>query len=301
MSEGPAFLGTGSVYIAQPEGRLHVLAAGEAGPPVLLLSGAGLDNARLSWKHLIPALAENRRVFALDWPKQGGSGPWNGVADHAACLRCIHAVLDHFGLEKADVVGLSQGGALTLAFAIQAPDRIGSAVAIAPGGIIDFPPVAHQLLWLTAKLPWLVSGLYAPVMRSRAAVAAFVRRALFPGPVADFDDVVDEIMAEAARRGVSASDWQNNSIGFLRMKVDLRPDLHRIRCPVLLIQGDRDVAIRPRFTQAAAALIPDAELMMLEGHGHWPNRQSPELVNRLIAGFLDDKSPPHSPAMQADT
>lgn len=280
-----------SVFIEQPEGRLHMLTAGDSGPPVLLLSGAGLDNAWLSWKHLIPALAPNRRVLALDWPKQGSSRPWSGLADHAACLRCIHAVLDHFGLEKADVVGLSQGGALTLSFAMEAPQRVNAAVAIAPGGIIDFPPVAHQLLWLTTKMPWLVSALYRPMMRSRAAVAAFTRRALFPGPVADFDDVVDEIMAEAVRGGVSASDWQNTSIGWRRMNVDLRPDLHRIICPVLLIQGDRDVAVRPRFTQAAAALIPNAELVMLEGHGHWPNRQSPGLVNGLVARFLDAHSP----------
>lgn len=273
------------------EGRLHVLNGGEAGPPVLLLSGAGLDSARLSWKHLMPVLARNRRVLALDWPKQGDSRPWNGLADHATCLRCIHAVLDHFGLETADVVGLSQGGALTLSFAIEAPRRVNAAVAIAPGGMMDFPPVVHQLLWLTAKLPWLTSGLSSMLLRNRRALETFARRSLFAGPVADFDEVIDEIAQEAARGGANASDWQNASIGWRRMKVDLRPDLHRIGCPVLLIQGDRDVAARPRFTRAAAALIPGAELVMLEGHGHWPNRQSPELVNGLISRFLDATSP----------
>lgn len=64
-----------SNYIRCDEGNLRVISAGEEGRAVVLLSGAGLDNALLSWKHLIPVLASSYRVFALDWPKQGKSTP----------------------------------------------------------------------------------------------------------------------------------------------------------------------------------------------------------------------------------
>lgn len=275
-----------STFVDLPEGSLRVLSAGESGSPVLLLSGAGLDNALLSWRHLIPALATQHRVFALDWPKQGASRPWHGPADHDVMLRCIGAVLDHFGLDDASLVGLSQGGALTLAYAIEHPERVRRLVALAPGGVLSFPPGLHQLLWLTAKLAPLMSGLSGLLFRHRAMVAWFARRALFAGPVADFDDVVTEIQREVLANGAGASDWQNASIGFRAMNVDLRDRLPEISCPALFVQGGRDIGVKPEHTAAAARRVPGARLEVLPGNGHWSARQSPARVNSLIAEFL---------------
>ncbi|MHB1133721.1 MAG: alpha/beta fold hydrolase [Chloroflexota bacterium] len=280
-----------SEFVARPEGRLRVLRAGDQGSPVLLLSGAGLDSALLSWRHAIPALAQHEhRVFALDWPKQGRSRPWRGRADNAVLEGCVLAVLDHYQLARARLVGLSQGGAIALGTALNAPERVDRLVAIAPGGTLSFPPVLHQLLWLSAKLPWLTSALTGLMVRRRAWLAAFVRRSLFAGSVADFEELVDELAEEARRNGVGASDWQNASIGWRRMNVNHLPRLGEIRHPTLFIQGDRDVAVNPRFTREAAARVPGARLQMLPNHGHWPNRQSPELVNALIVDFLAERT-----------
>lgn len=277
-----------SLSVDCDEGRRRVIRAGERGSPVLLLSGAGVDNALLSWRHLIPALAERHRVFALDWPKQGASRPWHGHAGHERMLRCVTEVLDHFGLDTVSLVGLSQGGALSLAYAIDEPQRVSRLVAIAPGGVVSFPLGVHQLLWLSAKVSFLNRTVPNWMLRSRASVRSFVRRGLVPAPPDDFDDLVDEVHAEIRAHGAASSDWQNSSIGFRRMNVDLRPRLHEISCPALFIQGDRDAAIRPKHTQAAAARVPTARFELLPGHGHWPNRQSPDRVNTLIGNFLTE-------------
>lgn len=286
LRDTAADLGT-SVLIPQPEGSLRVVIRGESGPPVLLLSGAGNDNISLSWRRLIPVLAQSHRVLALDWPKQGGSVPWDGRADHERMLECIGAVLDHFELDTVALVGLSQGGALTLAYAIERPERVSRLVALAPAGIISFPPVAHQALWLTAKSRFLNRTLTSWIFRSRAACAWFARTGLFAGPVEDFDEIVDEYHADAVANGSGSSDWQNGSIGFLKMKVDLRPRLHEIQCPALLIQGSKDAGVSPKHTRAAADAIPNATYELIEGAGHWSNRQCPEQVNVLIADFLE--------------
>ncbi|SEG91435.1 Pimeloyl-ACP methyl ester carboxylesterase [Nonomuraea solani] len=284
--------GLRGTYLPSPEGRLHVYEAGDHGSPVLLLSGAGVDNALLSWRHLIPVLAQEHRVLALDWPKQGRSRPWEGPATHARMLRCVTDVLDRFGHDSAALIGLSQGGALTLAYAIEHPERVDRLVALAPAGILSFPPVVHQLLRLTAKLPLLNRTLPRAMFGTREGIARFARRALFAGPVADFEEVVDEIAAEVRDGGAGSSDWQNASIGPFRMRVDLRPRLSEIACPSLLIQGDRDVGVPHARTRAAAALIPGARFELLEGVGHWSSRQAPERVNALIAGFLMDGADP---------
>jgi pimeloyl-ACP methyl ester carboxylesterase len=273
-------------FIECPEGRLYVLSAGDHGGPVLLLSGAGVDNAMLSWKHLIPVLAQQNRVLAMDWPKQGKSRPWDGHAGRDQMLRCINDVLDYFGLDQVSLVGLSQGGALSLDYAITNPGRVRQLVALAPAGTLSFPPVVHQFLWLTAKLDPIMSRLSTLVFRSRRMVRLLGRRGLFAGPVRDFDEIVDDILAEVRAHGAGASDVQNDSIGFLKMRLDLRPRLHEISCPTLFIQGDKDIAVRPKRTIDAARLVPGARLEILEGNGHWSTRQSPELVNGLIAEFL---------------
>lgn len=111
-------------------------------------------------------------------------------------------------------------------------------------------------------------------------------RGLFPSPPSDREQVADELMVEIEHNGVSSSDWQNDSIGFWRMNVDLRPRLGEINCPTLFIQGDKDVAVRPVHTVRAAKAIPGARLELLAGQGHWVNRQSPDKVNRLVRDFL---------------
>ncbi|MGO1975448.1 MAG: alpha/beta fold hydrolase [Propionibacteriaceae bacterium] len=273
-------------WIEQPEGRLRVTRAGEGGDPVVLLSGGGMDNAHLSWARLLPVLAADRAVYALDWPKQGGSQPWDGVADHDRLVGCVEALLDHYGLATVDLVGISQGGAAGLATAIARPDRVRRLVAMAPGGVIDFPPGVHQLLWLAAKQPRVGAAFASLLYRSRRLAEWSIRSTLFAGPVDDFDEIVDEVL-DLWRTGHSGvSDWQITSINFRRMNVDLRPLLHTITCPTLFIQGDKDVGVRPKFTRAAAAQVPGARLEMISDAGHWVNRQDPEQVNRLVRDFL---------------
>jgi pimeloyl-ACP methyl ester carboxylesterase len=278
-----------SNYIKCTEGNLRVISAGEAGKAVLLLSGAGLDNAFLSWKHLIAALSPRYRVFALDWAKQGKSTPWNGLADHKCLLKCIDAVLEHFELDTVNLVGLSQGGAITLAYTLLHPEKVERFVVLAPAGIIRFSVGYHQLLWLSAKLSWLTNGISRLLFINRK-IAKWSLKHMFPVLPQDFDSIVDDVLEEASANGVSASDWQNHSIGFLKMKVYLMPELHRITCPALFIQGDKDIAVNPKYTIEAANKIPDAKLVMLENHGHWSNRQSPEKVNAIIKDFLDTSS-----------
>ncbi len=275
-----------SNFIELPEGRLHVITAGEQGDAVILLSGAGLDNALVSWRYLIPVLAEKYCVFALDWPKQGKSTPWKTIADHDCLMKCVDTVVEHFQLDKIRLVGLSMGGGVAMAYAIKYPERVRSFVAVAPAGILQYRPGEHQFFWLLFKSQKLVSWILGFLFKNEK----FARKSLnlfFDKMPDDVDAVYEEILQEAEINGVSTSDWQNKAIGFLKMKIDFTPDLHKIKCPALFIHGDKDKAIHHKFSRRAVELIESAELVELKNHGHWPNRQSPERVNKLIADFLE--------------
>lgn len=298
MTSTIAFLRT---TVELPEGPLSVLSAGERGSPVVLLSGGGLDNALISWSHLMGDLATDHRVVALDWPKQGRSRPWNGVADHAGLVEAVDMVMDHFGFGRAHLVGLSQGGAVALAQAIARPDRVERVVALAPGGVSSYAPGLHQLLWLSGRSRLLNTTVPSLFSRRRSQVAAMARRVLFAGPVADFDDVVDQMWAEARQNGAGPSDWQKRSLNPWGLNVDLRPRLGRIVSPTLFLQGDQDVLVSPRATIAAMCEVPAARLRMLRGHGHWLHRQSPGLVNALVRDFLDLPGPGAGPGRRSES
>jgi pimeloyl-ACP methyl ester carboxylesterase len=62
--------------------------------------------------------------------------------------------------------------------------------------------------------------------------------------------------------------------------------LGRIACPALVLWGERDPYIPPSFAQAYADALPNATARVIDGAGHWPWLQSPELV-REVSSWLD--------------
>ncbi|MFD2350213.1 alpha/beta fold hydrolase [Nonomuraea ferruginea] len=275
-----------SVHIPQPEGSLRVIVRGDTGPPVLLLSGASNDNALLSWRHAIPALAAEHRVLALDWPKQGESKPWQGFAGHDRMIECVTAVLDHFGLRQAALVGLSQGGAIALAYTIRHPERVSRLVALAPAGVISFPPVVHQMLWLTAKSRLLNRTIPSLVFRSRAACAWFARRALFAGPVADFEEIVDEYHADVLANGVAPPTGRTTRSGSAGCASTSGPSCPRSAAPRCSSRAATTRACGPGTPAPRPGSCPGRGSSSSRALSHWSNRQEPERVNALITGFL---------------
>jgi len=59
-------------------------------------------------------------------------------------------------------------------------------------------------------------------------------------------------------------------------------DLGRLACPALVLWGDRDPYVSPRFGEAYAAALPNAELEIVRGAGHWPWIEDPSLVDRVL-------------------
>ena len=113
--------------------RLHESGRSDA-PVVLLLHGAGGDTAEFIWYHLPGALAPERRVVGVDFPRHGGSRPWpqSLQIDHDALVRIVHAVLTDLDVERADLVGLSMGGAVAISYALAHPQRVGRRPRLGP-------------------------------------------------------------------------------------------------------------------------------------------------------------------------
>jgi pimeloyl-ACP methyl ester carboxylesterase len=139
-------------------GRTHVVSAGpQSGPPIVLLHPAGCP--AFVWRRLIGALAEHRRVHAIDTIGDvGKSVLFDGARFPRKGLEYSHwlgDVFDKLGIEQADLVGWSMGGWLALNFAADRPVRVRRLAVLAPMGLPSWPVTAKVLLRLAsaAALP----------------------------------------------------------------------------------------------------------------------------------------------------
>ncbi|WP_017626454.1 alpha/beta fold hydrolase [Nocardiopsis chromatogenes] len=286
MNEEPGRSGTAEL----DHGTVHYLEAGGSGPPVVLLHGGGLDNARLSWKHVIPRLAGRHRVLAPDWPGHGRSRGWRGRAGQRGLQECLEGLLDHWGLRSAPLVGLSMGGAAALGFALDRPDRVERLVLVDPGGL-QRRVRAHRLSYWALRPPWpRLTGAALGISRR------VVRRTLagaFASPVEDreLDDITDGVLTELRARAGEAvgpySDWQMDEIGPREMKVDFTDRLPELSCPTLFVHGADDTLVPPEVARRSADLAPDARLRIIDGCGHWAPRERPAEISAAVLDFLD--------------
>lgn len=142
-------------------GETSVLELG-SGPPLVYLHG-GLS-ASFEWIPMLPSLARSYRVLAVDRPGHGLADPfdYSGVDLYEHAPRFVREVLDALELSSANLVGNSLGGFISVAFAIQHPERVSRLVLVgAPVGVrrtvpfqlrmIELPLVGHSLFRRTVS------------------------------------------------------------------------------------------------------------------------------------------------------
>ena len=267
-----------------------VYTAGENGSPVVLLHGGGTDSATLSWRLAIPALAAEHRVFAPDWPGYGGSQVFAGPYTSEAMAAWLDALLDALGLEKTSLVGISMGGGGALAYTLAHPQRVIRLVPVDSYALARKAPM-HFLSYLVVRMPWLTDLTWAWVRRDRR-MAAWSLGSIF----ADKRNITPDL-EEEVWQAIQDPTAQHSFASFQRYEVDLRglrtclmDRLGEIRCPTLVIHGEKDSLVPLAAAREAARRIPNARLEVVQGAGHWPMRECPQEFNRLLLEFLSDET-----------
>lgn len=262
---------------------MRYLAAGE-GSPVVLLHGIGLDSATVSWRHTVSDLAEDHRVYALDFPGHGESDKPD-VGYTTEYFRDVLAVfLRQKGLDDASLVGISMGGGLALGHALESrmrPKRLVLVDSYGLGGDAYWRPVASVVL----RSP-VASGLFKGVGSSRAAVAEGLR-GLVGGTDLDPEFVEDVYEAlQDDRVGRALRRWQRSEFGFTGLKTDYSDRLDELDVPTLFAHGAQDPLLPASWSVRASEATPSAELRVFEGTGHWPPRERPRAFSHAVDGFL---------------
>lgn len=270
---------------------LHIrcLTAGSSGSPVLLLHGGGADSATLSWSLTIEALAQQHRVCAPDLPGYGESDRPDRVYSLDYYLLFVRDLLDALELQRTRVAGLSMGGGIALALALNHPQRVDRLVLVDSYGLQNSAPF-HRLSYLLVRMPGLNELTWAMMRRSRWMLR-YSLRGILRQPAAITDDLIDELKREAQRphAGRAFHTFQTDEVQWRGLRTCFMPRLKEITAPTLIIHGAQDTLVPLALARQAQQQIPDCRLHVIDQCGHWPQRDNPVEFNRVITEFLKDE------------
>lgn len=267
--------------------RLHCLTAGESGSPVVLLHGAGLDSAALSWGEVIGPLSTHHRIFAPDLPGYGLSDKPDIHYTIDFYAKVVKHLLDVLHLGKVSLVGLSMGGAIALALTLHVPTRVEKLVLVDTYGVQD-KLAAQRLSYLYVHLPFLDELSYWLMGRSRSMVRWSLLAGLIYDPTRLSDELVDQVYraAREPRAGRAFISMQRSDVRWSGLRSNFTNRLHEITAPTLIVHGAEDTAVPLAYAQRAHALMPNSELSIMQECRHWPQGEKPEEFNRVVGNFL---------------
>ncbi len=247
-----------------------------AGPLVVLLPGLG--DVRAEYRFLAPKLAAaGFRVVAMDLRGHGQSS--TGWDDHRASALGADALALVSALDAgpATLVGTSMGAAAVAWAAAESPRQVCGVVAIGPF-VRDVPPSSRLAGWLQSAIirlafngPWSVW-----------AWGKFYG-SLYGKKPADFDAYVAALKANLSEPG--RMDAVRAMMAASKAEVEAR--LGEVNAPALVVMGTADPDFSdPKAEAGTVARLLRGQTVMVEGAGHYPHVEQPDLVAGEIAAFI---------------
>lgn len=250
---------------------LHYRLAGPEGAPVVVLANSLGTDARI-WDGVISRLSETYRIVSYDKRGHGLSDIPTGdytLDDH---LDDLFGLVDHLGIGRFALGGVSIGGLITQGAALRAPERLTALV------ICNSAAKSGDHAFWTARM-----------------------NAVLENGVASIADGIMERWFSPqfrAERTEELAGWRNM---FLRCDArgyaatcatlrdaDLRDRISAITLPTLLVAGEKDLAMPAAQVEATAAAIPGARFEIFPGVGHIPSIEAPEKLASLMLEFLKE-------------
>lgn len=239
------------------------------GATLVLLAQLGWDSHM--WSQNMPALAQNYRVIAIDLLGTGESSKPQIDYKMDTWTDFIAEFLRLKGIRKATIVGSVMGGALAVQFALDHPEMSDGFVCAASNS----GPGEHQGGRQPANWPSLAG------MR-RTLMASFYDKSL----------VTDEVVRQRFEYRLRIDDGYT----IQRHLSDHRPpyslqELSTIKVPALFVWCRQDEITPLKWGEDYAAAVAGAQLVVIEGCGHYPNIEKPVEFNRAVVSFLKNRKP----------
>jgi magnesium chelatase accessory protein len=267
-----------SQIIAARPHRWHVQIIG-TGPDVLLLHGAGASSH--SWAALIPDLARDHRVIALDLPGHGWTRSPKGRARLGDVARDIATLCIQEGWSPSLIIGHSAGGAVSLELAHQGLISPAHLVVI-NGALENFQGTAGWLFPVMAKM--LALNPFTGLLIAQGGRGVSQVR----GILASAGTTLDEVGLARYAYLIGRRAHVDGTLAMMaQWSLDaLNAALPSITTPTLFIHGAHDAAVPLRVAERAAQIMPHARLITLPGIGHLAHEEAPASAMAKIRDFI---------------
>ena len=266
--------------------RARYLTAGEGGPPLVLLHGVGTSSGE--WLGVLPDLARNHRVYAVDLP--GYDGTYE-PPDYSPAFTAsfVNSFLEAVGAKSAVVVGNSFGGLVALHLALSEPARVcalvlsdsaGLGQAVNPALVALSSPGGGELAKTLAK-----TRLGAAQRSIQRALLLFSR----PWRIS-WKWVKDQYkLAQLPNFTDATLASLRNAVGATGQREVLLERLPQLQMPTLIVWGIEDRLLPYSQAKEAIALVQDGSLELISKCGHLPHVEQPKRFVSTLGEFLSKK------------
>lgn len=250
---------------------LHVKIVGEGAPLIVLHGFFGTGD---NWLSLAKNWGESRKVFLVDIRNHGRSFH-AAIHDYPSMTDDLLRLMDHYGLENAEVLGHSMGGKLAMYFALNYPEKVNKLI------VVDIAPKRYRrghddIIEALNELP-------ISEMSSRKEAEAFLMDRLSdPG-------VVLFLMKNLTRNSDNGFVWKMNlstlTSQYHNILVEIESE-HNYNKDSLFIKGGNSRYIKPEDEEMIKALFPKSRMIEIQDAGHWVHSEQSEAFNTAVTEFL---------------
>ena len=251
-------------YSHSADGVQIAYATSGSGPP-LVKAANWLTNLDLEWEspiwsHWIDALSARHRLVRYD-ERGCGLSDWDVESfDLETWVEDLELVVDSAGLESFPLIGLSQGGAVAIAYAVRHPERVSRLVlvgAYARGRLARAKTAEERddaaLDLQIGRTAW---------RRDDPAFRQVFAAQFFPGEGRETWDAFN-----ALQRATTSTD---NVVRFLDTfaNIDVAHQATQVQCPTLVLHARDDRRVPTAQARELARLVPDSSLRLLDSGNH---------------------------------
>lgn len=251
--------------------KLYTQTSG-TGPDLVLIHGWGLHSG--IWDTLLPLLEPHFRITRVDLPGHGRSD-WQDTTGLDAFTDAVLANVP----EQAAWLGWSLGGLVAAHAAAAVPARVSALVLVA-----STPSFIHRPDWQSAMQPELLDG-FADELETGFERTLNRFLSLQVRGSDNAATALRELRARLLAQGEPDPAALRAGLAILR-DTDLRSGYADIKCPALMLMGERDTLVPVSAAQTAAAWLPHGSVHVVNGAGHAPFIASPGEVADTLRDFL---------------